>query len=93
MNIDERLGTDTTDKEKSAPGVLTHRDYLQYHPATERGAAGIIITLQEGTITISHAEEGTVLSVWEAAPEGTWGLLWDSLYELGFPDPRAVKAE
>lgn len=51
--------------------------------AIERGAAEVVITLEDGTITIKHGEDGTILGELHDAPDGTWSRLWDAMEALG----------
>ena len=49
---------------------------------SERGAAGIIITLSEGEIKIVHEEAGIVLHSYPQVTEGTWGFMFDTIVNL-----------
>lgn len=42
----------------------------------ERGMAGIIVTLEDSTITVKHTEDGTVLFS-RHAYAGDWDKIWD----------------
>lgn len=47
----------------------------------EKGAAGIVIELSDGIITVKHQEAGVVLVRWEAT-EGDWNRLWETINKL-----------
>lgn len=48
----------------------------------ERGAASIIISLQDGTITVTHGTDcATLLEIKDAKP-GAWHRIWETLYNL-----------
>ena len=44
----------------------------------EEGSAEIIITLEDGEITVQHGEDGTVLANW-IAKKGDWDSIWSVL--------------
>lgn len=44
----------------------------------ERGKAGIIVTLEDSTITVKHIDDGTVLFE-KHAYAGDWDRLWDAI--------------
>lgn len=50
---------------------------------TERGAAGMLIELQDGNITVYHCEGHVKLAELKNAPLGTWKVLWASMESLG----------
>ena len=49
---------------------------------SERGAAGIVINLKDGGITIRHAEAGVLLRSFSEVSEGTWELMFDTITNL-----------
>ena len=49
---------------------------------SERGAAGIVINLKDGGITIRHEEAGVILRSFSEVSEGTWELMFDSITNL-----------
>lgn len=48
----------------------------------ERGAAGIVIQLRKGGISIAHIEDGTILHDYPQVSLGTWETMFDSITEL-----------
>ena len=50
----------------------------------ESGAAGIVIELSEGRITVTHKDDGALLAHLDNAPSGTWTKIWNHLDFLGF---------
>ena len=46
---------------------------------TEIGAAGMLMTLSEGTITVRHSEDNSVLFEAKNAVYGSWSKLWKAI--------------
>jgi hypothetical protein len=61
----------------------TEEDLRMEKKPTERGAASILIELENGTITIKHGTDGTVLHSLADAPEGTWRGMFAAFAALG----------
>ena len=49
---------------------------------SERGAAGIVIRLQDSEIWITHLEDKSVLASYPMVSEGTWELMFDTITNL-----------
>ena len=45
----------------------------------EAGAASIFIELSQGTITVKHGTDGTVLKRIDRAKDGSWNKIWDAI--------------
>lgn len=60
----------------------TQTKEIQKQP-TERGAASILIELEDGNIAVYHGMDSVKLAELENAPEGTWNKLWEYLEALG----------
>lgn len=57
--------------------------------AIEPGAAGIIIELRDGRVTVRHIEGGALLaSSPNPVARGTWDALWRALDALGIEKVR-----
>lgn len=48
----------------------------------ETGAASIFISLEDGTITVTHGTDHVVLHEIVHAEKGSWGKLWDTIKSL-----------
>ena len=48
----------------------------------EAGAASIFIKLSQGTITVKHGTDGTVLKQIDRAKDGSWNKIWDSINDI-----------
>jgi len=62
----------------------------------ERGAASMLIELRDGTITVRHGTDNTLLATIEQTPPGSWRRICQLLHDMGArmtPTPRRQNNE
>ena len=59
-----------------------HCEFSDPEEELERGAASIVVSLNQGHLIITHGEDGSLLLT-TPIPQGTWqGRIWKLFYDL-----------
>ena len=48
----------------------------------EAGAGSMFIELSNGTITVKHGTDGTILKQIDRAKDGSWNKIWDAINNI-----------
>lgn len=56
----------------------------------ERGAASIVITLEQGKITVTHGTARVVLHEVENAKAGSWDKIWNAIRSIESVKPQKL---